>query len=348
MSDVKNSTRSIQHTLSRMGIDGFLVAIIIMILLAYFFPGPGIMEKPVSLEDIAGYGLSLIFFFYGLRLSVQKLRTELVNWRMHVIVQCTTFILFPLLALLISPLFNSNNQLLWLSIFYLCALPSTVSSSVVMVSIAGGNMPAAIFNASVSTLAGIFITPLWVIPFLNTGAVHISSRDIILKLTLQVLVPVVIGVLLNRFGGVFAERNKKKLRLFDQSVILLIIYTAFCHSFYSHAFNGYGITKIILLSAGMSISFFLVFFFIKMICRFLKFNRADTITVLFCGSKKSLVHGTVMSKVLFPGAAAVSIILLPLMLYHALQLIFASVIAQKMAKAGKNKEIAGSNQKNAI
>lgn len=326
--------------LNRIGIDGFLVAIIIVITLAYFLPGPGMIDKPISLEEVAAYGLSVVFFFYGLRLNLQKLQSQLSNWRMHIIVHLSTFVLFPLIGLAVKPLFPHNQHLLWLGIFYLCALPSTVSSSVVMVSIAGGNIPAAIFNASLSTLAGIFITPLWMLPLLENQAGELDSGSIVLKLSLQVLVPVILGMLLNKAGGAFAEKYKKQLRYFDQSVILLIIYTAFCHSFYTHAFAGYSWLLLIMLAAGMSLLFFIVYRIIGIACRRLRFNQSDTISVLFCGSKKSLVHGTVMSNVLFAAGTPVSVLLLPLMLYHALQLIFVSMIAQKLAGSSKNKQIA--------
>jgi solute carrier family 10 (sodium/bile acid cotransporter), member 7 len=328
------STRS--FTLRRMGIDGFLLAIIAVIVLAYFFPQPGIATKPFSLEKTGAYGMSLIFFFYGLKLNMERFAAALKNWRVHTVIQLTTFIIFPLIALLIEPLLGSEHELLWLSIFYLCVLPSTVSSSVVMVSIAGGNIPSAIFNASISTLAGVFITPLWMMPYLKSGNSDFNSADIIFKLVLQVLVPVVLGLLLHKYWGNYAEKYKRQLRYFDQSIIVLIIYTSFCHSFYNHAFDGFSIALLLELLAGLTTLFFIVFFLIRSVSRSLQFNHKDTITVLFCGSKKSLVHGTVMSKVLFPASATVSVILLPLMLYHALQLIFAGIIAQRMA--GNNTE----------
>ncbi|MCC6288423.1 MAG: bile acid:sodium symporter [Chitinophagaceae bacterium] len=333
------AANTIKSQLGRLGIDGFLVGIIAAILLAYFFPQPGIITEPVSLEQVAGYGISVIFFFYGLRLNFKKLAVELINWRMHIIVQLTTFIVFPLIALAVKPFFNADS-ILWLGIFYLCTLPSTVSSSVVMVSIADGNVPAAIFNASISTLLGVFITPLWMIPFIEEKAVHTNTSSIILKLVMQVVVPVCCGLLFHKYGSAFAEKYKKRLKLFDQSVILLIIYTSFCHSFYNHSFEAFSIDTLLYLCAGMSALFFIVYYLTKYICKLFKFQQRDSTTVLFCGSKKSLVHGTVMSKVLFSATLPVSIILLPVMIYHSLQLIFVGVIAQRVRK----KEIADTSR----
>ncbi|MFD2513358.1 bile acid:sodium symporter family protein [Pontibacter locisalis] len=304
-----------------------------MILFAYLWPQIGLDREPISLGDVANYGVSAIFFFYGLRLSPEKLKAGLSSWRLHLVVQLSTFVLFPLLILSLHPFFEGGNkELLWLGTFYLAALPSTVSSSVVMVSIAGGNIPAAIFNASISSLMGIFITPLWMGLFLTSSTESFDLGSIMGKLILQVLMPVIVGILLHRYWGGFAERNKSRLRVFDQVIILLIVYTSFSESFARKMFSGYSFIDILALGAAMVALFFLVYGVIHAISSVLGFNREDRITAIFCGSKKSLVHGTVMSKVLFPDANMVGIILLPIMLYHALQLLAASVISQSMAR----------------
>jgi solute carrier family 10 (sodium/bile acid cotransporter), member 7 len=318
---------------ARIGLDWFMLALIGMIALAYLFPEFGVDREPLSLGEVANFGVSLIFFFYGLRLSPEKLKSGLSSWRLHVVVQLSTFVLFPLLILPLHTLFEGGeNELLWLGTFYLAALPSTVSSSVVMVSIAGGNIPAAIFNASISSLIGIFITPLWMGLFLTTSAEGFDIWSVMGKLVLQVLLPVVLGIVLHRYWGGFAERNKKKLRIFDQSIILLIVYTSFCESFARRMFSGYSFIDLLTLGAAMVALFFMVYGLTHLISRLLGFNREDRITAIFCGSKKSLVHGTVMSKVLFPNANMVGIILLPIMMYHALQLLATSIIAQASAR----------------
>lgn len=323
--------------LSRAGLDGFLALLLGMIALAYIFPAPGLTKEPVSLEEITNYGLSLIFFFYGLRLNFVQLRTGLKNWRMHVLVQLTTFLFFPLIVLIFKPFFRTHEtELLWLGSFYLATLPSTVSSSVVMVSIAGGNLPAAIFNASVSSFLGVFITPLWMSLFLAGNSPDFDMRTIFLKLILQVLLPFGVGIALNRWFGQYAEKHKKKLRYFDQTIILLIVYTAFCHSFELDIFAGYSVPDLFLLTLAMVLLFFGSYVFIYAVTSFLNFDRADTVTVLFCGSKKSLVHGTIMSKVLFPNTSVAGVMLLPIMVYHAIQLIFASIIARRIAGRSGN------------
>lgn len=323
--------------LAKVGLDGFILALLGMIILAWLWPGGGTAEGPVSLSDLANYGVSIIFFFYGLKLSKEKLVAGLGNWKLHMLVQGSTFILFPLIVLPCKALLPDDLHLLWLGAFFLASLPSTVSSSVVMVSIAEGNIPAAIFNASISSIVGVFITPLWM-GLVNTGQTgeDISFGDIVGKLVLQVLVPVAIGILLNPRWGKWAERYKVQLKYFDQTIILIIVYTAFCESFEKNMFASLTWLELGGLAVAVLILFFVAYACISGICRLLGFRYEDRVTATFCGSKKSMVHGTVMSKVLFPGSTVTGILLLPLMLYHALQLIIVSLIARRMVEKRKH------------
>lgn len=336
----------ILDTAKRAGLDGFMLALLSMILLAYIWPEPGMKHSPLHLVEVSTYAVSLIFFFYGLRLSPDKLRVGLANWKLHVMVHVSTFVLFPLLALAFRPFFqDEEHQMMWLAVFFLTTLPSTVSSSVVMVSIAGGNIPAAIFNASISSLLGVFITPLWMGLVLDTNSGNYDLMAVVGKLSLQVLLPVALGILLNKKWGGFAEKYKKNIRYFDQSSILLIVYTSFCESFGEHLFSEFGATDILFLGIGMLVLFFAVYYLLTIICRTLGFSKEDEITAVFCGSKKSLIQGAVMSKVLFSGAHA-GVMLLPIMLYHALQLISASIIAQRMARIHqKEQEVVADNSR---
>lgn len=319
--------------LSKVGINGFFFGLIGVVVLAYFFPSFGTEHSILHLPQIAEYGVSLIFFFYGLKLNPEKLKNGLSNWKLHLVIQLSTFMLFPLIILGIGYVLPINTSSpLWLGVFYLAALPSTVSSSVVMVAIAGGNLPAAIFNASISSIIGIFITPIWMSRILEQQDANFDVSHVILHLLLAVLLPVVLGFLLHKKLGHWVERYNNTLRLFDQSVILLIVYTSFCASFASNMFSGHSTSEIIQLGAWMLLFFLVMFGLMDLLSRWLGFNRPDRITVLFCGSKKSLVQGAVMGKVLFPNPEILGVVLLPLMIYHALQLMVGSMIAQRMGR----------------
>jgi len=194
-------------------LDKFVPALLLVILLASIFPEPAAYQGSFTLHTVGDIGITLIFLFYGLKLNPKKLRQDLSNWRLHMVVQAATFIIFPLIVL---PFYNfysfHSNELLWMGAFFLATLPSTVSSSVVMVSIAGGNVPGAIFNASISSLAGIVITPLWMSLVLTsvqaTTPESAAYSSILIKLILQVLLPVITGIVLNRFLGSWAQAHQ--------------------------------------------------------------------------------------------------------------------------------------------
>jgi solute carrier family 10 (sodium/bile acid cotransporter), member 7 len=311
----------------------FILCLLGSIVLAWLFPYWGSHESPLHLSTLCTYGVSIIFFFYGLRLSPVQMKAGLVNWKLHFLIQGTTFVIFPLLLLVVNKFFASgDSSTLWLGVFYLAALPSTVSSSVVMVSIAGGNMPAAIFNASISSILGIFVTPLWMSSWIDSDDAGGGVADTILKLCLQILLPVVLGFLLHGKLGQWSGRYRTVLRNFDQLIILLIVYTSFCESFSQSMFSDLSVTSLLFLGLMMVLLFTVIFSLVNLITTQLGFNREDRLTALFCGSKKSLVQGAVMGKVLFPNQAVLGIVLLPLMLYHALQLILGSAIAHRMRR----------------
>jgi solute carrier family 10 (sodium/bile acid cotransporter), member 7 len=317
----------------QIGLDGFILMLIAMIVLAKLWPHIGAKDSVIPLSHIANVGVSVIFFFYGLRLSPQKLLVGISNWRLHLLIHSTTFLLFPLIVLAVRFIVGNNiDETIMLGVFFVACLPSTVSSAVVMVSIAGGNIPAAIFNASLSMLIGVFLTPLWMGIYMGASTGNIDLVPIIIKLLLQVLLPVVAGIFLNSHWGSFAEKHRNRLRYFDQSIILLIVYTAFCESFAKKMFEGYSWEFLLWLGAGMVALFYSVYGIVYVICTVFRFNREDKITAQFCGSKKSLIHGTVMSKILFQHNPQMGIILLPIMMYHALQLITISIIAQWFAR----------------
>lgn len=324
-------------SLSRVGLNGFFLLIVAMVGLAWLFPEAGSASSPLHLKQVGQVGVAFIFFFYGLKLDPEKLRAGIGHWKMHLLIQSTTFLIFPAVILLLRSIFYTpGSDLLWTGAFYLAVLPSTVSSSVVMVSIAGGNISAAIFNASISSLIGIFLTPIWMNLVVSSSSLPASDLSgVILDLCLQVLLPVVAGLALHRRIGFVAERFRSELRYFDQAIILLIVFRAFSDSFLNNMFDGYSLMELVALSALMLLLFFFMLAVMQVLSVRLGLSREDRITVLFCGSKKSLVQGAVMGQVLFPEATAFGIVLLPIMLYHALQLLAGSILAQRMARTAK-------------
>ncbi len=313
--------------------DWFITGLVLMILVAWIRPGIGMGTTPVDLGTVVDIGVMLIFFFYGIKLDTRKLKTGMRNWKMHLAVQLTTFLLFPLLVLPFYPMVKGTGyELIWLGTFFLAALPSTVSSSVVMVSIAGGNIPGAIFNASISGIIGIVMTPFWMSFFLNSQATGTDTGHILLQLITRIIVPVIAGILLHAVLYRHISKYLVPLATFDKVIILLIVYESFSHSFLDGLFSGISWTLLATLFVVVILLFFVVLNATRLLAHKLVFPKEDRITLQFAGTKKSLVHGSVFANVLFSGISGTGVLLLPIMIYHSFQLFYISILARNMQR----------------
>lgn len=324
--------KKLTNTLSKVGINGFLLGLFAAILLAWLFPFAGSSESPMPWKPIINVGIGLVFFFYGVRLNPTELKSGLSNWRLHVLIQVATFVLFPLLVMVVSPYMTWIDSDFKIGITYLSVLPSTVSASVVMVSIAGGNIPGAIFNASISSLLGIIITPAWMGILAGSTDIQMDYLPTLGELSVKVLLPVVLGVMSHNWLLPKISTHIGRLKYVDQTVIMIIVFTTFAQSFSQEIFAPYKALILLEVGATMLGLFFLVWIIIELFCRVLGFTWKDRVTALFCGSKKSLVQGVVIGKVIFPDPALFGLVLLPVMLYHIQQLIAGSIIASSMAR----------------
>jgi solute carrier family 10 (sodium/bile acid cotransporter), member 7 len=313
--------------------DPFILFLFIAIIIAYVFPNISLWNfHSFNLETIIDIGVVLVFFFYGLKLNWKNVFQDLANWRMHLLIQLLTFVVFPFIVLLGYPIVIKFPAYftLFLAVFYLASLPSTVSSSVVMVSIAKGNIPSAIFNASISGLIGIIVTPLWMSLFLSKNGEDFDLISTFFDLILKIILPVVIGAILQPYLGNLYTKYKTQFSNLDKLTIVLIVYNSFSHTFLDGLFTKLGLLPLLTVFAIVVVLFFSVFYLSKWIAVKMGFNREDDITIQFCGTKKSLVHGSVIAAVIFSGD--IGIYLIPIMLYHTFQLIYISYIANKYGK----------------
>jgi sodium/bile acid cotransporter 7 len=318
--------------LTRVGLNGFLLGIFAVIGLAALVPEIGASDSNLPWKPVIQIGIALLFFFYGLKLDPSQLKLGLSNWKLHALVQLTTFLGFPLLVMGLLLLYPRLDPNFALGITYLGALPSTVSASVVLVSIAGGNVAAAIFNASISSLFGVFFTPLWMRLAGGELAGELDLSASILDLSFKVVLPVLLGLVLHRYLFPKIKPYLNRLKYLDQTVILSIVFTTFSESFSQKIFASFSWMSLGGLALFMLCILLLVFGVLFGLVRLLSFSREDQIAALFCGSTKSLVHGVAMGKVLFPSAAILGLVLLPVMLYHLQQLILGSVLAKYYEK----------------
>ena len=326
-------------TLNKVGINGFLLGLFAAILLGWLFPYAGSSQSPVPWKPIINVGIGLVFFLYGVKLNPIQLKSGLRNWKLHILIQLATFVLFPLLVVSLVPLMTWIDKDFQLGITYLSVLPSTVSASVVMVSIAHGNIPGAIFNASISSLLGVVITPTWMGILADSADIEMDFLPTLGELSVKVLLPVVLGIVAHKWLYPKIKKHLAVLKYIDQTVIMIIVFTSFAQSFSQDVFAPYKMSVLLEVGATMLGLFFLVWLLIEGLCRLLGFSWEDRVTALFCGSKKSLVQGVVIGKVIFPDPATLGLVLLPVMLYHIQQLIAGSIIASRFSKKHESEDL---------
>jgi len=221
-------------------------------------------------------------------------------------------------------------------VFFLCALPSTVSSSVAMTAVARGNVAGAVFNATLSSLIGIFVTPLWIGLLLTTGGQRLPLGTVILDLIIWLLLPLVLGQCLRPFLGELAARYRRYISLVDRLTILLLVYTSFCDSMKQGVWTNQGAGMIAGIALGSCALFALVMSLVNAVSRALHFSEEDRIAAIFCGSKKTLASGVPMAQLIFGSHPGIGLILLPIMVYHQLQLIICASLAGKWGGRSSN------------
>ena len=308
-------------------IDRFLAAILLTVAFAAVMPARG--EAAVAVGWLTDAAIALLFFMHGAKLSPEVALLGARHWRLHVMVFLSTFALFPLLGIsarLLAP--NFLPEPLWAGVILLTALPSTVQASIAFTSVAGGNVPAALCSASASNLLGVFLTPLIAGFLLTRHGLDVSARSV-LAIVVQLLLPFVAGQLLRPWIGAHVTRHARALRSVDYGSILLIVYSAFSHGVVDgiwHQIDAGDLIKVALVDIALLASVMIILTYGS---RLLGFSRADEITIVFCGSKKSLVNGIPIATLLF--AKHIGLVVIPLMLFHQIQLMVCASLARRYA-----------------
>jgi len=309
--------------------DNFTLTLIATVVLASLLPASG--QTAVAFGWVTNLAIALLFFLHGAKLSRQAIVAGAGHWRLHLLVFSLTFVLFPLLGLALKPLLSPLiGKDLYMGMLYLCALPATVQSAIAFTSLARGNIPAAICSAAASSLFGIFLTPLLVTLLLNVHGDGGSTVNAILKISVQLLLPFVAGQIARRWIGSWVGRNKSWLKFVDQGSILLVVYGAFSEAVLEGIWHQIPLWELGGLVVVCCILLALVLVASTVLSKAFGFNQEDRITILFCGSKKSLATGVPMAQVLFAGST-LGVLILPLMLFHQIQLMVCAVLAQRYA-----------------
>lgn len=316
--------------LSALPIDTFLLALLATVALAAVLPARGAAAEAVSMA--AKIAIALLFWLYGARLSPQQAWHGVRQWRLHLLVLATTFLVFPILGLAARALVPWLLTLdLYNGLLFLCLVPSTVQSSIAFTSIARGHVSAAIVSASLSNIVGVLVTPVLVLLLMHTSGAPRVDATAIRDIVLQLLLPFVAGQLMRPWIADVIARHTVLARLVDRGSILLVVYTAFSMGMVERIWLSVGLWRVVAVTVVSAVLLGVVLAFTWLIGRLAGLDRGDAIVLLFCGSKKSLASGLPMALVLFP-AATVGVIMLPLMLFHQIQLLVCAVIASRLSR----------------
>lgn len=321
---------SFSTRLKRLGFDFYIVLLIGTVVLASLLPARGMGAAIVG--QVAYYAVALLFFLYGAKLNTTAIVAGISNWKLQVLVFGTTFVVFPIIGLALS---SAASPFLppeiTLGLLYLAVLPSTVQSSIAFTSIARGNVPAAVCAASVSNLLGIFITPAFAALLLHTSGDNGGfDPKAIVDIGVQILLPFVLGQLARPLVGNLIKAHPKLTNAVDRGSILLIVYSAFSAGVVAGIWQQVDLSTLGIIIGADVLLLAVVMLITVLIGRVTKLPREDRMVLFFCGSKKSLASGLPMANILFAGQS-VSLIVLPIMIFHQIQLVVCAIIAQREA-----------------
>jgi sodium/bile acid cotransporter 7 len=319
------------HWVRRIPADGFLIALLAVVALAAVLPAGGAFGDGLSVAT--KIVIALLFALYGARLAPAQAWHGLRHWRLHLLVLAATFVAFPLLGVAAKALVPGVlTPDLYTGVLFLCLVPSTVQSSIAFTSIAHGNVPAAIVSASLSNILGVVLTPLLVVLLMHTaGGVRVDGSAV-LGIVVQILLPFVIGQMLRPLVSGWLERHPVVTKTFDRGSILLVVYTAFSLSMTEHIWSTVSVRRLLAVTAVCVVLLAIMLTLTVGTARLDRLNRADMTVLLFCGSKKSLASGLPMALVFF-GTGAAGLIMLPLIIFHQIQLVVCAAIASRMSRA---------------
>lgn len=317
--------------LKLLALDRFTILLFIMVILASFVPVSGQAAEVFS--SITTIAIAILFFLHGAKLSREAVVEGLMHWKLHTLVFAFTFALFPIIGLLAKPILVPllGQELYW-GFLFMCFLPSTVQSSIAFTSVAQGNVAGAVCSASFSNIVGMFITPVLVAFFILGQSQHgFDPTSSIMQITLLLLVPFILGQILRPWVFPQMKKMPEIVKVFDQGSILMVVYGAFSSAVVAGLWHQVSLSTLLLLIIACSILLTVVMLLALFVPRWIGFDKADQKTIFFCGSKKTLASGVPMAQILFIGQP-IGMIVLPIMIFHQIQLMVCGIVANMWSK----------------
>ncbi|MDF3607465.1 bile acid:sodium symporter [Paracoccus sp. DMF-8] len=323
----------VEAALRRVGLDRYMMLLVGTVLLASLCPARG--EFARILGHVTYWAVALLFFLYGAKLATATILSGLTNWKLQLGCLACTYVMFPLLAIAMQPVVGHWLPAAFVAgLLYLACLPSTVQSSIAFTSVSGGNVAGAVCAASISNVLGVLLAPVLFMLLIPAevgaqGGVHVDASAI-WKIARQILLPFALGQLCRPLLSGFLNRHKLPTIIVDRGSILLIVYAAFSAGVVNGIWSAVAPGQLAALMAAIAVLLALVMGLSLVMARLGGMMRADTIALYYCGSTKSLATGLPMAGILFAGQN-VAMIVLPLMLFHLLQLFVCAIVSQRLA-----------------
>ena len=312
----------------------FMLGMPVAVGLAWIFPDAGATGGVLRSEITTKLAVALVFFGQGVTLPAKALRDGASRWRLHVGVQSYTFLVFPLTGIAFVALAGRwFAPDLRMGFLLLSVLPSTIVMSVMLTTVAKGNISAAIFNAVFSNVVGVFLTPLWVAVLIKAGGQMQSLGGIMREVLLLLILPLVVGQVVRRWGAEsWADARRKPISHVSNTVILIIVYAAFCNSVKAQVWSNHGWTTFGAAAVGVAVLLAISLGGAMWVARLARYDAADAIVMVFCGAQKSLATGVPLAKIIFGAHPGLGLMLLPIMIYHPLQLFVCGAIGGRAAR----------------
>jgi solute carrier family 10 (sodium/bile acid cotransporter), member 7 len=326
------SAIGLANLVRRLRPDWFVIALLTAVALATLWPCAG--DGVRVFKALSTCSIALLFFLQGARLSRPAILAGVKNWRLHLTAFAATFLLFPIIVLLMFPALDAAFPApLSAGLLFLSALPSVNQSSVALTSIANGNVPGAICAATGSNIIGLVLTPVLLTVLLRFSSIPFRF-DGISYVVVGLLGPLMLGHLLRSWVAGCIDRNRKLLAIADRMSVLLVVYSVFSAAVVDgvwtqlqpRIFGGIVLIDALLLAT--------VLIGTRYASRLARMPRSDEVAVVFCGSTKSLVTGIPIASALFNPAVA-GMIIIPIMLYHQMQLLVCAWVARRYAKTSE-------------
>lgn len=315
-----------------LALDRFTLLLVAMVVLATFLPVSGQIASYFNI--LTTVAIAILFFLHGAKLSREAVMEGMLHWKMHALVFAFTFLIFPVLGLMAKPVLEPllGQQLYW-GFLFMCFLPSTVQSSIAFTSMAKGNVAGAVCSASFSNIIGMFITPILVSFFILGQSQHgFDPTKSIIQITLLLLVPFILGQILRPYIFPYMVKVPSIVKAFDQGSILMVVYGAFSSAVVAGLWQQVSGITLLYLIIACSVLLTIVMLLAFYVPKWFGFNRADQVTIFFCSSKKTLASGVPMTQILFIGQP-LGMIVLPIMIFHQIQLMVCGVIANRWSKS---------------